>query len=285
MASLNINSLLAYIDEFRIFMSEADIDIISINETKLDSLINDYEVYIPGYEIVRKDRKTNGRHGGGVYIYVRCNLNYKIYCEDLSFDELEYLTVKITKPRTKPLLISTWYKPPDSPMYHFDYFENIVEKVNMTNHDYFLLGDINVNLMPGVTSVNATKLNDIFEIFGLSDHVLVYMTHKVHYKQTGSRLIEIRNMKILIMKIFLRDLERQRWSDVNLSNDPNEMWAKWKNMLINCIDKHAPLRTKKVGKKKSPWITSQLKQSMHKRDSLKKKDKQTSWRPINLATI
>ena len=32
---------------------------------------------------------------------------------------------------------------------------------------------------------------------------------------------------------------------------------------------------KKVGKKKSPWITSQLKQSMRKRDSLKKKAKQT----------
>ena len=74
---------------------------------------------------------------------------------------------------------------------------------------------------------------------------------------------------------FLRDLERQRWSDVNLSNDPNEMWAKWKNMLINCIDKHAPLRTKKVGRKKSPWITSQLKQSMRNRDSLQKKAKQT----------
>ena len=204
--------------------------------------------------------------------------------------------------------------PPDSPMYHFDYFEDIVEKVDMTNHDYFLLGDINVNLMPGVTSVNATKLNDIFEIFGLkqlivdptrttshsstlvglcvtnapskiinsgiielsiSDHVLVYMTHKVHYKQTGSRLIEIRNMKNFNNESFLRDLERQRWSDVNLSNDPNEMWAKWKNMLINCIDKHVPLKTKQVGKKKSPWVTSQLKQSMRKRDSLKKKAKQT----------
>ena len=105
MASLNINSLLAHIDEFRIFMSEADIDIISINETKLDSLIYDNEVYIPGYEMVRKDRKTNWRHGGCVCIYVRCNLNYKI-CEDLSCDELEYLTVEITKPRTRPLLIN-----------------------------------------------------------------------------------------------------------------------------------------------------------------------------------
>ena len=34
-ASLNINSLLANIDEFQIFMSEVDIDIISINEANL----------------------------------------------------------------------------------------------------------------------------------------------------------------------------------------------------------------------------------------------------------
>ena len=87
MASLNINGVLAHIDEFRVFMNESDIDIISVNETKLDSTINDNEVYIPGYEIVRKDRKTNGRHGGGVCIYVRCNLNYKIR-EDLSSDQL-----------------------------------------------------------------------------------------------------------------------------------------------------------------------------------------------------
>ena len=37
----------------------------------------------------------------------------------------------------------------------------------MTSYDYFLLGDINVDLMPGVKSINATKLNDIFEIYGL----------------------------------------------------------------------------------------------------------------------
>ena len=46
MASLNINSLLVHIDEFQVFMNESDIDIISINETKLNSTINDNEVYI-----------------------------------------------------------------------------------------------------------------------------------------------------------------------------------------------------------------------------------------------
>ena len=43
--------------------------------------------------------------------------------------------------------------------------------------------------------------------------------------------------------------------------------------------RHA-LRTKKVGKTKSPLITSQLKQSMRKRDSLKKKAKPQTGDPL-----
>lgn len=57
MASLNINSLLAHIDELRVFMSTSKIDILSINETKLDFTIDDSELYLPGFEIIRKDRK------------------------------------------------------------------------------------------------------------------------------------------------------------------------------------------------------------------------------------
>jgi hypothetical protein len=66
---------------------------------------------------------------------------------------------------------------------HFDYFEKIVEKIDATNHDYFLLGDINVDLMPGVTSVSGNKLNDIFEIFGLKQ-LIVDPTRTTPYSST-----------------------------------------------------------------------------------------------------
>ena len=50
------------------------------------------------------------------------------------------------------------------------------------------------------------------------------------------------------------------------------MWLLWKGMLMEAIDKHAPLTSKRVGNKKSPWITNhQLRHEMHKRDFLKKK--------------
>ncbi len=76
MASLNINSLLAHIDELRITMSSTKIYILCINETKLDSTVNDHEVGLPGFELVRRDRAKNGRNGGGVCIYIRSNLNF-----------------------------------------------------------------------------------------------------------------------------------------------------------------------------------------------------------------
>ena len=49
------------------------------------------------------------------------------------------------------------------------------------------------------------------------------------------------------------------------------MWHAWKHTLMNVIDKHAPLRTKRIRNKKSPWITSELIRKIHKRDFLKRK--------------
>ena len=114
-ACLNINSLVAHIDELRIFIDSEKIDILCINETKLDQTISDHEVCLPGFDIIRRDRSVNGRHGGGICIYVRANLNFKISTE-LQSEILENLVVEIIKPQPKSILVSTWYRPPDSPV-------------------------------------------------------------------------------------------------------------------------------------------------------------------------
>ena len=51
MASLNINSLLAHIDELCVFISNSKIDLLAITETKLDLTIDDAEIYVPGSEL------------------------------------------------------------------------------------------------------------------------------------------------------------------------------------------------------------------------------------------
>ena len=138
-ASLNINGLLTHIDELRVFMSFLNVDILQINESKLDSTVLNDEVYILGFEIVRNDRKVNRRHGGGVCTYLRTDLNYRIR-NDLSNDLLECLFVEISKPRSTPFVVGTWYRPPSSPLNLYSEFENVKAKIDAENKELYLPG-------------------------------------------------------------------------------------------------------------------------------------------------
>ena len=55
MASLNITSLLKHIDELRVFLNDQNIDVLAINETRLNESIFDQEVKVQGYDTIRRD--------------------------------------------------------------------------------------------------------------------------------------------------------------------------------------------------------------------------------------
>ena len=145
LASLNVTSLLKHIDELRILLANNMIDVLAINETRLDFTVSDREIHIDGYEIVRRDRATNGRFGGGVCFYIRNCINFSVR-NDLSFDQLENLCILINKPKARPFLIATWYRPPNSPVAKFNYLEKLLGTLDTENIEYYLLGDLNCDL-------------------------------------------------------------------------------------------------------------------------------------------
>ncbi len=108
-AHLNIRSLVKNIDQFRLYLHKQQFDVICINETRLDATVPSHEVGINGYEIVMKG---GNRNGGGVAIYLRNSINYKIKEELMSCD-LEIITIEIFKPKSKSFLVNCWYRPPD----------------------------------------------------------------------------------------------------------------------------------------------------------------------------
>ena len=116
-------------------MSSSKVDILHSNESKLDSKVRDDELYIPDFEIVKKDRKINGRNGG-VCTYVSTNLNYRIR-NDLNNDHLKCLFVEISKPRSTPFLVGTWYRQ----VLHLIYlakFENVIAKIDTENKELYI---------------------------------------------------------------------------------------------------------------------------------------------------
>ena len=113
-----------------------------------------------------RDRNINGILGGGVCFYVRQNIGY-LTRHDLSMDQLENLCIEIRKPRSKPFLVATWYRPPDSLIDKFSYFETLVGKIDAENVEYHLMGDLNCDLFPKVLDNNSIKLMNIADLYSL----------------------------------------------------------------------------------------------------------------------
>ena len=53
---INIRSLLPHFDEFKIAVSDLDPDIVALSETWLDSSVDDIDISLDGYNVVRRDR-------------------------------------------------------------------------------------------------------------------------------------------------------------------------------------------------------------------------------------
>ena len=184
-AALNINSLLAHLDDLNFFLLDSKIDVLAINETKIDISVNDNEIYLPGFEVVRKDRSVNGRSGGGVCIYLRSNINYQIR-NDLCDDRHECVVIEIIRPHSRPFIVSTWYKPPNSPQDIFRQFESSIDKVDSEQKDFYLLGDLNCNLHNG-SNHNSSTLTNILDIYGLSQLI----SEPTRITPTSSTLIDL----------------------------------------------------------------------------------------------
>ena len=187
MACLNITSLSKHIDELRVLLQNNSLDLLPINETRLNETIADNEIRISGYNIVRRDRPLNGRNGGGVCFYVRSNINY-IVREDLVSDQLENLSIEIIKPRSKPFIVATWYRPPNSPFELFSTFEDFVGKLDADGKEYYIMVDFNCNMLPAsFYNANTQALLNITDIYNLKQLI----TEPTRITPLSSTLIDV----------------------------------------------------------------------------------------------
>jgi exonuclease III len=143
-------------------MCDKNIDLIAFNETRLDLHISDGLIHIDGYEVVRKDRSRNG---GGVCIYLRSSINYKIR-SDLIPPELEAVCLEITKPQSRPFIVTTIYRPPNATAEFFDHLVKLIKQTDDENKEMYILGDLNCNLLQEKPLLNIpTKKLDSYELY------------------------------------------------------------------------------------------------------------------------
>ena len=106
---------------------------------------------------------------------------------------------------------------------------------------------------------------------GFSDHYLVYAITKFRGNIFNDhKYIKTRQMKNFNQDILLRDLANINWHQVLYSSQNiNEVVIKWTKLIALIIEKHAPLRERRVSDKFTPWLTSDIKCMFRTRDKLK----------------
>ena len=161
LASLNVNKLSTHIDEIRILLDDKCLDLLAIQETKLDVSNNNSDFYICGYELIRRHRLSGA--GGGICFYIKSTINFSVRT-DLNIDELENLCIKISKPNSKPFMVINWYKPPNSPTGLFSHLENLIVRLDLTNLEFFLFGDMNADMASTNYDNNVRQLTNIADM-------------------------------------------------------------------------------------------------------------------------
>lgn len=110
----------------------------------------------------------------------------------------------------------------------------------------------------------------------ISDHKAIvcelsYDMIKRPSKRANHKYIIYRNFKAFSQPAFLNDLNLTNFEPVLLCADPNEAASLFIHLLTVIVNKHAPLRRKRVKYESNPaWLTDEIRSEMKKRDTLKK---------------
>ena len=134
---------------------KTNIHILAINETKIGPTLPDTIFEVDGYKLIRKDRS---QRGGSIAFYVRDSLNY-ILRQDLPTHSLELACIEIRPQRSRPFIIISWYRPPNSHVSCFEVLENVLSFLAKEGKEIILLGDTNCNFSPETSGKDSNAKN------------------------------------------------------------------------------------------------------------------------------
>ena len=164
-AHINVHSLRSKLDQLNYLLVKSPYDVICINETLCDDLIDDDQLVIPGFSITRRDRNC---HGGGVAIYVINNLNF-VRRYDLEHHNLESIWLELKPLHRSKILLNATYRPPSSPVSFYDDFTEMLDTAHSCGIEIITMGDFNCNVLD--TNSEYEKLHFSSQLFQLAQRI------------------------------------------------------------------------------------------------------------------
>ena len=263
--------------------------VIGITESWLDDSVEDSEVEVCGYTILRHDRN------------IRSDISFSPRT-DLQTDNLETVWAEVLLPETRPILTGICYRPPRQSDF-VDLLELSINEGHCLN-ECILLGDFNTDIIllptdnvlvsalrnfehafglkqlivePTRVCINKASAIDLILVsdpekvcqsgvlcVGISDHLLTYCTRKVTRAYVNKhKTILIRSSKKYSQEQFIHNLNETDWTDVLNSVDADLAWVRFKSIFFI----RPPFKTIRIKQRTQPWMATEMIKLINLRDN------------------
>ena len=296
---LNINSLVNKFEFLKIIIDN-QLDILVLVETKLDNSFTTKQFLIPGY--TKPYSKIRNKNGGGVMIYIKENIPSKEVNKHKFAKKVEGLFIEINLRKSKLLLFGTYHSThPDYGLSDEDYLEQVGLALDVYNNydNYLLAGDFNMEegesclkeFLNEHNASNLVKQNTCYknidnpsciDLFitnchrkfqntttistGLSDfHKMIVTVMKKTIPKDKPKIIQYRDYRKFVEQNFRIELKER------LQNELIKDYAKFEDIFLEVLNKHAPPKKKVFRANHKPYMTKKLRKAIMKRSALENK--------------
>jgi len=135
---------MAHKDEIQDYMKRMNLAVVALSETRLISEIEDSEVNVPGYSLVRCDGEN--RNTGGVMIYIRNDIKYEVIVKEKIVSNCWCVAVEMRNNIYKGVIIVVYHSPSASDGDFLRFLEDVVDLL-VARGQCIMLGDFNIDLM------------------------------------------------------------------------------------------------------------------------------------------
>ena len=150
----------------------------------------------------------------------------------------------------------------------------VCDPTRVTETSSTLIDHIYTNLDENISRVHVCKI-------AISDHYAVFGNRKLNncIKTNTHQTITYRSFKNFDETMFINDLHEVPWETIEAFEDINEIVGVWNNMLLEVVNKHAPIKSHRIKRKYQPtWLTPQILDCIKERNKCKVSGKMDEYR-------
>lgn len=296
---INAQSLCKKIDEFRHIFEDSGVDVVCVSETWFHSTLLNSFVDLCNYNLLRSDRVRTEQlqHGGGVALYIKSNLKYKIVLKSTEYDLMEYIFVEILANEHKTLVGVVYRR-----RYNIDMqaLFDVLGEISFRYSKVIVTGDLNSDLLKeslisqkfadmGLFPVNFTRpthftstASTLLDVFFVNDKNLVQFYDQLSVPQfsrhdlifiifdhptlKADKKISYFDFNNIDFPHLDADFHAISWRTIYSMPTVDEQVEFLTKNILDLFNKHVPVRSKILKKSSQPWFNHDISSLIHRRN-------------------